>query len=142
MTQVHAEKVDQLRLGFRGEIVLPGDPGYDAARRVHNGMIDRRPEVIARCQDVADVMAAVKFGRETGLTVAIRCGGHNAAGLGTVDGGLVIDLSPMKGIRVDPAARTARVDGGCVWGDVDHATHAFGLATPSGFISTTGVGGL
>jgi FAD/FMN-containing dehydrogenase len=142
MTQLSAEKLEELKHAFRGEIVRPGDPSYDAARRVHNGMIDRRPAVIARCQDVADVIAAVKFGREAALTVAIRCGGHNAAGLGTVDGGLVIDLSPMKGIRVDPAARTARVDGGCVWGDVDHATHVFGLAAPSGFISTTGVGGL
>jgi FAD/FMN-containing dehydrogenase len=105
-------------------------------------MIDRYPRLIARCRDVADVIASVNFGRDSGLSVAIRSGGHNAAGLGTVDDGLVIDLSPMKGIHVDPAARTARVQGGCTWGDVDHATHAFGMATPSGFVSTTGVGGL
>jgi FAD/FMN-containing dehydrogenase len=142
MTQLPATKIEELKRELRGEVLLHGDPNYDAARRVHNGMIDRHPRLIARCQDVADVIAAVKFARETTLTLAIRGGGHNAAGLGTVDDGLVIDLSPMKGIRVDPAARTARVDGGCVWGDVDHATHAFGLATPSGFISTTGVGGL
>jgi FAD/FMN-containing dehydrogenase len=142
MTQLPATKIEELKRELRGEVLLHGDPNYDAARRVHNGMIDRHPRLIARCQDVADVIAAVKFARETTLTLAIRGGGHNAAGLGPVDDGLVIDLSPMKGIRVDPAARTARVDGGCVWGDVDHATHAFGLATPSGFISTTGVGGL
>lgn len=105
-------------------------------------MIDKRPRLIARCVDVADVMAAVAYGRENGLLTAIRGGGHNGAGLGTCDGGLVIDLSRMKGIRVDPAAKTVRVEPGCVWGDVDHATHAFGMATPSGFISTTGVGGL
>ena len=92
--------------------------------------------------DVADVIAAVNFGRENGLLTAIRGGGHNGAGLGTCDDGLVIDLSRMKGIRVDPAARTVRVEAGCVWGDVDHATHAFGMATPCGFISTTGVAGL
>ena len=105
-------------------------------------MIDRYPRLVARCRDVADVIATVAFGREHDLTIAVRGGGHNAAGLGTCDDGLVIDLSPMRGIRVDPATRTAQVEGGCVWGDVDHATHAFGLATPSGFVSTTGVGGL
>jgi FAD/FMN-containing dehydrogenase len=105
-------------------------------------MIDRHPAVIVRCTDVADVIAAVNFARDQRLLVAIRGGGHNGGGLGTCDDGLVIDLSPMKGVRVDPAARTARVAGGCTWGDVDHATHAFGLATPSGIISTTGVGGL
>ncbi len=134
--------VETFRAQLRGQLIVPGDLDYDAARRVHNGMIDRYPRLIARCRDVADVIAAVNFARENGLTVAVRSGGHNAAGLGTVDDGLVIDLSPMRGVRVEPAARTARVEGGCVWGDVDHATHAFGLATPSGFISTTGVGGL
>ena len=105
-------------------------------------MIDKRPQLVARCRDVADVMAAVEFGRENNLLTAIRGGGHNGAGLGTCDGGVVIDLSLMKGIRVDPAARKVRVEAGCVWGDVDHATHAFGMATPCGFISTTGVAGL
>jgi FAD/FMN-containing dehydrogenase len=105
-------------------------------------MIDKRPKLIAQCDDVADVMAAVQFGRENELLTAIRGGGHNGGGLGVCDDGLVIDLSRMKGVRVDPVARTARVAAGCVWGDVDHATHAFGMAVPSGFISTTGVPGL
>src|SRR5204863_5969375 len=95
-----------------------------------------------RCVDVADVIAAVNFAREHELTLAVRGGGHNGPGLGTCDGGLVIDLSDMKGIHVDPSARTVRVEGGCTWGDVDHATHAFGLAVPTGIISTTGVAGL
>ena len=142
MTDLSATKIEEFRRELRGQLILPGDPNYDEARRVHNGMIDRRPRVTARCRDVADVLAAVKFARETSLTVAIRGGGHNAAGLGTVDDGIVIDLSLMKGIWIDPEARTARVEGGCVWGDVDHATHGFGLATPSGFVSTTGVAGL
>ena len=134
--------IEEFRGRVRGQLIGPGDSEYDAARRVHNGMIDRHPRLIARCRDVADVIAAVNFGREQRLTLAVRSGSHNAAGLGTCDDGLVIDLSPMKGIHVDPEARTARVEGGCVWGDIDHATHAFGLATPSGFISSTGVGGL
>jgi FAD/FMN-containing dehydrogenase len=105
-------------------------------------MISRHPRIIARCADVADVMAALRFGRQHGLPVAIRSGGHNAGGLGVCDDGLVVDLSPMRNVHVDPAMRTVRVGGGCTWGDVDHATHAFGLAVPSGIISTTGVGGL
>jgi hypothetical protein len=136
------QSIDQMRSTFRGELIQPTDAAYDCARKVYNGMIDKRPELIARCADVADVMAAVHFGRENELVTAIRGGGHNGAGLGTCDGGLVIDLSGMKGVRVDPASRTARVGAGCVWGEVDHATHAFGMATPSGFISTTGVAGL
>src|SRR6185437_6599769 len=134
--------VANLKASLRGSLILPDDEGYDAARRVYNGMIDKRPGAIARCVDVADVMAAVNFAREHQVTLAIRGGGHNGGGLGVCDDGLVIDLSPMKGTHVDPAARTVRVQGGCTWGDVDHATHPFGLATPSGFISTTGVGGL
>jgi hypothetical protein len=137
-----AQSADQLKSSFRGELVQPTDTVYDSARKVYNGMIDKRPRLIARCVDVADVMAAVQFGRDNGMLTAIRGGGHNGAGLGTCDDGLVIDLSRMKGIRVDPAAKTVRVEGGCVWGDVDHATHAFGMATPCGFISSTGVGGL
>lgn len=137
-----AISADQLRARFRGDLIHPGGPGYDAARKVYNAMIDRRPRLIARCVDMADVMAAVEYGRENNLLTAIRGGGHNGAGLGVCDDGLVIDLSRMKGIHVDPAARTVRVDAGCVWGDVDHATHAFGMATPSGFVSTTGVAGL
>jgi FAD/FMN-containing dehydrogenase len=135
-------EVAQLKARFRGEIIQPGDAAYDNARKVYNGMIDKLPRLIARCVDVADVMAAVEYGRENNLLTAIRGGSHNAGGLGTCDDGLVIDLSHMKGVRVDPAARAARVEAGCTWGDVDHATHAFGMATPSGFISTTGVAGL
>jgi hypothetical protein len=105
-------------------------------------MIDKHPALIARCADVADVIQSVNFARDNNLLLAVRGGGHNGAGLGSCNGGLVIDLGRMKGISINPTARTARVDGGCVWGDVDHATHAFGLATPSGIISTTGVGGL
>ena len=133
---------DQLRDGFRGEIIERGDDTYETARKLHNGMIDKHPAAIARCADVADVMAAVHFGREGRMLTAIRSGGHNGGGLGSCDDGLVIDLSKMKGVRIDPAARTADVGAGCVWGDVDHATHAFGLAVPNGFISTTGVAGL
>jgi hypothetical protein len=137
-----AQSIDQLRSAFRGDLVQPTDAAYDSARKVYNGMIDKRPQLIACCVDVADVIAAVKFGRDNQMLTAIRGGGHNGAGLGTCDDGLVIDLSRMKGTRVDPVARTVRVEAGCVWGDVDHATHAFGMATPCGFISTTGVGGL
>jgi FAD/FMN-containing dehydrogenase len=133
---------DSLSSAMRGPVILPGDDGYDDARAVYNAMIDRRPAAIARCADVADVMTAVQFARENALTVSVRGGGHNAAGLAVWDDALVIDLSGMRGITVDPDARTVRVEGGCTWGDVDHATGAFGLATPSGFLSTTGVGGL
>ena len=137
-----APSLDQLKSAFRGELIQPADPNYHSARKVYNGMIDKHPQLIARCVDVADVIAAVNYGRENSLLTAIRGGGHNGAGLGTCDDGLVIDLSRMKGIRVDPVTKTVRVEGGCVWGDVDHATHAFGMATPCGFISTTGVAGL
>jgi len=130
------------RASLRGELIEPGDAGYDAARKVYNAMIERRPRLIARCVDVADVMAAVKFGREQKLLVAIRGGGHNAGGLGVCDDGLVIDLSRMNYVRVDPKKKTVQVGGGALWRDVDHATHAFGLAVPSGIISTTGVAGL
>ena len=128
--------------GFRGDLVSPGDPGYDDARQLFNGMIDKHPALIARCADVADVISAVDYARANGLELAVRGGGHNGAGLGSCDDGLVIDLRNMNGTRVDPEARTVAVQGGCTWGDVDHCTHAFGLATPSGIISTTGVGGL
>ncbi len=136
------KSLEQLKSVFRGQLVLPEDAAYDSARKVYNAMIDKRPRLIARSVDVADVMAAVQFGRENNLLTAIRGGGHNGAGLGTCNDGMVIDLSRMKGIRVNPAEKTVRVEGGCVWGDVDHATHAFGMATPCGFISTTGVAGL
>ena len=134
--------IETLRGQLRGQIILPGDPDYEEARRVYNAMIDKRPAVIARCADVADVISAVNFGREQKLDVAVRGGSHNGPGFGVVDDGLVIDLSRMHGVRVDPSNNTVRVEGGALWGDVDHATHPFGLAVPSGFLSTTGVGGL
>ncbi len=134
--------VEQLRTRFRGELIQPGETSYDDARKVYNAMINKRPSLIARCVDVADVMAAVDFGRENGLLTAIRGGGHNGGGLGICDDGLVIDLSRMRGVRVDPVARTVRVAPGCTGGDMDHATHAFGMATPGGTVSTTGVAGL
>lgn len=131
-----------LQSGLRGDLIQRDDETYEASRTVYNAMIDCYPRLIANCKDVADVIAAVEFAREQGLLLAIRGGGHNGGGLGICDDGLVVDLSSMKGISVDPGARTVRAEGGCTWGDVDHATHAFGLATPSGIISTTGVGGL
>jgi FAD/FMN-containing dehydrogenase len=131
-----------LKTSMRGVLIQRNDEGYDAARKVYNGMIDRHPALIARCADAADVIAAVNFGRENDLLVSIRGGGHNAGGLGVCDDGLVIDLSLIRYVHVDPQTRTVRVGGGSVWGDVDHATHAFNLAVPSGIISTTGVGGL
>jgi FAD/FMN-containing dehydrogenase len=132
--------IEALRAAHRGELITPGDAGYDEARSVMNGMIDKRPAVIARCVDAADVMAAVNFARDNDLLLAVRGGGHSVPGFGVCDDGLVIDLSSMNGVRVDAAKRTVRVEGGCTWGDVDHATHAFGLAMPAGVISTTGVG--
>ena len=134
--------VEKFKASLRGELIQPGDAGYDQARKVYNAMIDRRPRMIVRCADVADVIQAVNFSRDNNILLAIRGGGHNGPGFGTCEDGLVIDLSRMRGVRVDPVARTARVEGGCQWGDVDHATHAFGLATSSGIVSTTGVGGL
>jgi hypothetical protein len=134
--------VQALAATMRGPLIRPGDPSYDEARKVYNAMIDKHPALIAQCVDVADVIAAVDFARDHGVLVAVRGGGHNGPGLGTVDGGLVIDLSRMNGVRVDPIARTARVEGGAMLGDLHHATDAFGLATPSGIISTTGVGGI
>ena len=134
--------VNDFKAKFRGELVEPGHAQYDSARAVYNGMIDRRPRMIARCTDAADVSAAVKFGRENRLLIAVRSGGHNAGGLGVCDDGLVIDLSPIRYTHVESATGYVRVGGGSTWGDVDHATHPFGLAVPTGFISTTGVGGL
>lgn len=132
----------ELRKTFRGEIVGSKDEGYDDARSLYNGMIDKRPHLIARCADVADVIAAVNFGRENGLLIAVRGGGHNGGGLGSCDDGLVIDLGMMKGIRVDPGSRMVRAGPGCTQGDADHAGHAFGLAVPAGIVSTTGIAGL
>src|SRR6476619_1993569 len=127
---------------LRGRLVRPSDADYDAVRALYNGMIDKRPRLIARAVDAGDVIAAVNFAREQGLLLAIRGGGHNGPGLGSCNDGLVIDLSLLKSVRVDPARRTVRVEAGCTSGDVDHATHAFGLAVPFGIVSTTGVAGL
>ncbi|GLQ57144.1 FAD-binding oxidoreductase [Devosia nitrariae] len=135
-------EIETFAAGLRGEVIGAADPDYDEARSLYNGMIDKHPLLIARCEDVADIIAAVNFGREARLPIAIRGGGHNGPGLGSVDDGLVIDLSMMRGVRVDPATRTVRVGPGCTSGDVDHATHAFGLAVPFGIVSTTGVAGL
>lgn len=126
----------------RGDLIQPDHPGYDDARALYNGMIDKRPALIVQVADVADVIATVNFARASHMELAIRGGGHNGPGLASVDGGLVLDLRRMKSVRVDPVARTARVEGGATWADVDHATHAFGLAVPSGTVSSTGVGGL
>jgi FAD/FMN-containing dehydrogenase len=136
------QAVNAFAAQLHGELIQPSDANYDDARKVYNGMIDKRPALIARCTDTNDVINAVNFGRNNQMTVAIRSGGHNGPGLGTCDDGLVIDLSQMRGIHVDPSNSTVRVEGGCVWGDVDKATHEFGLAVPSGIISSTGVGGL
>ena len=136
------ETVVKLAQDLRGRLIQRADPDYDDARKLYNGMIDKQPLVIARCADIADVVAAVNFGRENNLRVAIRGGGHNGPGLASVDDGLVIDLSAMKGVRVDAASRTVRVEAGCTSGDVDHATHPYGLAVPFGIVSTTGVSGL
>src|SRR5262245_53177151 len=140
--RITAETVQSFAASVRGEVLQPGDLGYDAARRVWNGLIDKHPALIVRCTDAGDVISAVNFARTHDLLVAVRGGGHSAAGSGVCDGGLVIDLSRLRGVRVDPVARTARAEGGATWGDVDHATEAFGLATTGGVLSTTGIGGL
>ena len=134
--------IGEFKAGLRGELIRPFDAGYDAARTVFNAMIDRRPEFIVRCAGVADVIAAVNFARSHDLLVAIRGAGHNVAGSSMCDGGLVIDLSRMKSVRIDPVARTARVEGGVTWGELNHDLQAFGLAATGGFIGTTGVSGL
>lgn len=134
--------IEAFRAKLRGELLQRDDPAYEEVRKLYNAMIDRRPMLIARCLDVADVIAAVQFGREQGLLVAVRSGGHNGPGLASCDDGLMIDLSWMKGVHVDPAKRHVRVAPGCSQGDVDHATHAFGLAVPCGIVGLTGIAGL
>ncbi|MFI5586698.1 FAD-binding oxidoreductase [Amycolatopsis sp. NPDC051758] len=133
---------EELAAALRGDLVTPADPGYDEARAVYNAMIDKRPAAIAYCHDTADVVACVRYGRASGLDIAVRGGGHNAGGLGVADGALVIDLSRLRSTTVDPVNHTVRADAGCTWGDVDHATVAFGMATPSGIVGSTGVAGL
>ena len=137
-----AEAIATFRSRMRGQVIEPSEAAYEDARQVYNAMISRKPALIARCADVADIRAALGFAREHELLASVRGGGHNAAGLGVCDDGLVIDLSALKYVHVDPASQTVRVGGGSTWGDVDHATHAFGLAVPSGIIASTGVGGL
>lgn len=134
--------VEQLREQVRGETITAEDPAYEEARRVYNAMIDRRPSVIVRCAGADDVVAAVNFARETGLDLAVRGGSHSVPGFGTADDAVVIDLSRMQAVEVDPGARTARGQGGATWGAFNDATHAHGLATTGGIISTTGIGGL
>ncbi len=133
---------EELRAAVHGDIIEPGDPDYDQARRVYNAMHDRRPRLIVRAAGVADMITAVNLAREHDLSLAVRGGSHSFAGFGTVDDGLVLDLSRMRGIRVDPQQRTVRAEGGCTWADLNHATHAFGLATTGGAVSSTGIAGL
>jgi len=135
-------EIDRLARVFHGQVLHPQDPAYESARRVWNGMIDRRPAVITRCADEEDVRNAVRFARRLGLVVAVKGGGHNIAGNATCDGGLMIDLSLMRGVKVDPERRVAIVEGGCLLADLDNSAQSWGLATPAGIVSTTGIGGL
>jgi FAD/FMN-containing dehydrogenase len=137
-----AEAIEQLSPTFTGELLKPDDPGYDEVRRVHNGLVDKRPALIARCRGTADVADAVKLARALNLEIAVRGGGHNVGGRGTIDGGLMIDLSLMKGIHVDPARRTARAQGGVLWKELNRETQLHGLATTGGVVGTTGISGL
>src|SRR4029450_8670891 len=139
---LNENSVADFKTNLRGRLIEPGDKEYDEARKVYNAMIHKKPRLIARCNDVADVINSVNFARENALLVSIRGGGHNAGGLGVCDDGLVIDLSPMREIGVDPDAGPGGVQGGATWDEVDRATHEHGLAVPCGIISTTGVGGL
>ncbi|EJN59259.1 FAD-binding oxidoreductase [Halogranum rubrum] len=141
-TAIDGDAFELFRARFHGQLVQPGDAEYDSARQVWNGMVDKHPAVIARCTGVADVVAAVTFAREQGLLTAIRGGGHNVAGLAMCDGGLVIDLSELRSVHVDPERKTARVEAGATWGDVDRETQTFGLIAPGGVVSDTGVAGL
>ena len=142
MSVIATAAYDELAAAVRGELIRPEDPGYDEARAVYNAMIDKHPAAMARCRDAADVVTCVRFAREHGIELAVRGGGHNAAGLGVADDALVVDLSGMRSTTVSPEDHTVRADAGCTWGDVDHATVAFGMATPSGFLASTGVAGL
>jgi len=127
---------------FTGQLVTPGNAGYEEARKVHNGLVDKRPALIARCRGVADVVDAVNLTRKVGLEVAVRGGGHNVAGRATTDGGVMIDLAPMKGIHVDPVKRTARAQGGVTWAELNRETQLHGLAVTGGVVSSTGIAGL
>jgi len=137
-----ADAARELAGTFSGQLLQPGDAGYDEARRVHNGLVDKRPALIARCRGVADVVDSVKLGRDLGFEVAVRGGGHNVAGRATVDNGLMIDLAPMKGIHVDPSGKTVRAQGGVTWAELNRETQLHGLAVTGGVVSTTGIAGL
>ncbi|HEY9327756.1 MAG TPA: FAD-binding oxidoreductase [Streptomyces sp.] len=142
MGHIDSTALDSLRTTLRGPVIAPGDAEYDESRALYNAMIDRRPAALARCVDVADVRTTLAFAQDEGLDLAVRGGGHSGPGLCLVEDGLTLDLSPMRWVRVDPGAGTAQVGGGAQLGDLDHATHAFGLGVPAGIMSTTGVGGL
>src|SRR5262249_41643915 len=138
MSEATSKVTPGLPDGFKGEVIRPGDTSYDEARSVYNGSIDRRPTLIVRPRGAADVIDAVKYARANGLALGVKCGGHSVAGNGTVDGGVLVDLSSLRGVHVDPVARTARVNGGVLVGELDRETQLFGLATPSGRVTTTG----
>jgi len=140
--ELDAEALEALSQQVRGPVLTPGDPAYDVARSIWNGLIDRRPALIVQCSGAADVVDAVNFAREQGLTLSIKAGGHNVAGNAVNDDGIVLDLSQLRGVHVDPALQTVRVQGGATWGDLDRETQLFGLAVPGGVVSTTGVAGL
>ncbi len=140
--ELDPDALDQLGASFRGELIRPAEPTYDEHRSVWNGSIDKHPAVIARCTGAADVIASVRFARQTGVVVAVRGGGHSFPGHSVCDGGILIDMGPMRGIRVDPEARTARAQAGVLWGELDHETQQFGLATTGGIVTHTGVAGL
>src|SRR6266542_3667131 len=142
VTAIDVERLDAFAAAFSGSVIDPNHERYEEARRVHNGLIDKRPALIARCHGTADVVDAVKLARTLGLEVAVRGGGHNVAGRATVDGGLMIDLASMKGIHVDPRQRTARAQGGVLWKELNRETQVHGLATTGGVVGTTGIAGL
>jgi FAD/FMN-containing dehydrogenase len=137
-----ADLVAEFSSTFSGHLLRPADVGYEEARRVHNGLVDKRPTLIARCGGVADVVDAINLARKLGLEVAVRGGGHNVAGRATIDGGLVIDLTPMKGIHVDPGSRTVRAQGDVTWAELNRETQLHGLALTGGVVSSTGIAGL
>src|SRR4051812_23920429 len=137
-----AAKVAEVSSSFSGRLLLPEDPAWDAARRVHNGLVDKRPALVAQCRGSADIALVVRLARDAGLDIAVRGGGHNVGGRATVDGGVMIDLSPMQYVHVDAAKRTARAAGGTLWGHFNRETQVHGLATTGGVVSSTGVGGL
>ncbi|HKA96920.1 MAG TPA: FAD-binding oxidoreductase, partial [Streptosporangiaceae bacterium] len=141
-TTIATSAYEDLAAAVRGDLIRPGDPGYDGARAVYNAMIDRYPAAIVRCRDTADVIACVRFAREHDVEIAVRGGGHSVGGLGVWDGALVIDLSLLRSTTVSPGNHTVRADAGCTLGDVDHATTAFGMAVPFGILGSTGVAGL